>query len=243
MKNINTILNSFNIQNNLNPKFWKESSKGDIKLDPKIRERLMEISNEFIEFLKVDIIVSDIIITGSLSNYNWSKFSDIDLHVVSDFSQFPQKTRNLYEELFKLKKLIFNEKHDITIYGYDVELYVQNESESHFSTGVYSVLNDEWIVKPKKEDFKIDKDLIKSKVKQWMDTIDSVIENAEDESLEDAKKLISKYKEKLKKYRTCGLEKGGEYSDENIVFKILRRNGYIERYMDVKRKSYDKQYK
>ncbi len=59
-----------------------------------------------------------------------------------------------------------------------------------------------------------------------------IIENASDEPLDEAKKIISKYKDKLKKYRTCGLESGGEYSDENLVFKILRRNNYIQKLFD-----------
>ena len=85
--------------------------------------------------------------------------------------------------------------------------------------------------KPKKENVEIDKSLLKEKAKQWMNIIDGVIENIEDEDIETSKKLLDKYKDKLKKFRTCGLEKDGEYSTENLVFKILRRNGYIEKLM------------
>ena len=210
-------------------------------MNPKVRERLLEIANDFIEFLGVDVIVTDVIMTGSLANYNWSKFSDIDLHIVVNFSQFSEDQLPLYEELFKLKKTLYNDKHNIKIFGYDVELYVQNETEIHFSSGVYSVLFDEWSNKPEKESVKIDKELIKVKSEQWMGIIDSVIENASDEPIEDAKKLLKKYKDKLKKYRTCGLEKDGEYSDENLVFKVLRRNGYIEKLYDFENKHIDKQ--
>lgn len=248
MGNIQSILSSFNQQDDLNPKIWylpKEKYMGDpdgqsYMMNPKVRNRLLEIANEFVNFLDVDIIVSDVLMTGSLVNYNWSKYSDIDLHILTDFNQFSKEELPLYEELFRLKKTIYNDKHDITIYGYDVELYVQNESESHFSSGVFSVLNDEWLVTPKKEKVKIDKKLIKSKAQQWMNIIDGVVENIEDESIEEANKILKKYKEKLKKYRTCGLEKGGEYSDENIVFKILRRNGYIEKLYNSQNKHSDK---
>jgi hypothetical protein len=106
---------------------------------------------------------------------------------------------------------------------------------------VYSVLFDEWSNEPKKESVEVDTKLIKTKSQQWMDIIDSVIENASDEPLEDAKEIIKKYKDKLKKYRTCGLEKQGEYSDENLVFKVLRRNGYIEKLYDFENKYSDKQ--
>lgn len=240
MDNINSIISSFKQQNDLNSKIWYKSKGQEYKMNPKVRVKLLEIAHEFISFLDVDVVVSDIIMTGSLANFNWSKFSDIDLHIVADFEQFSKQELPLYEELFRLKKTIYNDKHDITIYGYDVEVYVQDESESHFSSGVYSLLSDNWLVKPKKEKINIDKNLIKSKSKQWMEIIDGVIENAKDEPIDDAKELLKKYKEKLKKYRTCGLEKDGEYSDENIVFKILRRNGYIEKLYNFQNKHEDK---
>jgi hypothetical protein len=91
------------------------------------------------------------------------------------------------------------------------------------------VLFDEWSNIPKKEDITIDKELLKDKAKQWMKMIDELIDSVKDEDIDSAKDLIKKYKDKLKKFRTCGLEKGGEYSIENLVFKILRRNGYIEK--------------
>ena len=66
-----------------------------------------------------------------------------------------------------------------------------------------------------------------------MNIIDEVIDNVSDEDLETAKEILSKYKDKLKNSRTGGLERNGEYSTENLVFKILRRNGYIEKLHDV----------
>lgn len=232
MSTIENIISSFKLQPNLNPKIWSESGE---TMNPKVRLRLLEIAEQFIEYLKVDILVSDIIMTGSLANYNWSNYSDVDLHVVCDFSQFDESQLPLYQELFKLKKTLYNDQHDIKIFGYDVELYVQDESEPHASTGVYSVLYDEWINKPKKESVTIDQKSIERKSKDWMKTIDMLIENLDDESIEEAKTMISKMKEKIKKYRTSGLQKGGEYSDENLVFKVLRRNGYIQKLFDFEK--------
>lgn len=240
MSNLKNILNSFHLKDELNPKIWKSSGNDEKTMNPKVRARLLDIAYEFIEFLKVDVVVSDIIMTGSLANYNWSTFSDIDLHILVDFNQFPESQLPLYTELFTLKKTMYNDKHNITIYGYEVELYVQNESEAHFSSGVYSVLHDEWINKSKKENVEIDTNLIKNKATKWMEIIDGALENAQDEPLDDAKKLIQKYKDKIKKYRTCGLEKDGEYSDENLVFKVLRRNGYMQKLFDFENEYTDK---
>jgi predicted nucleotidyltransferase len=232
----NDIIKSFIPQKELNPKVWvspegnpKDSDGQELKLKPEIRNRLLEIAYEFIEFLDVDIIVTDIILTGSLANYNWSKYSDFDLHIVANFQQYDESQIDLYEKLFTLKKMIFNDKHDIRIKGYEVELYVQNETETHFSSGVYSILFDEWANNPKKENVEIDKKLILSKAREWMKNIDTLIDSIDDDDLETAKNIVKKYKDKLKKFRTSGLEKNGEYSVENLVFKILRRNGYIEK--------------
>ena len=47
--------------------------------------------------------------------------------------------------------------------------------------------------------------------------------------------------EKIKKMRQSGLDSGGEFSVENIVFKVLRRNGMLDRLYDIKTVAYDKE--
>ena len=235
MSNLKSILSSFRLQKELNPKIWESSDK----MSPKVRDRLLDIAYEFIEFLGVDVVISDVVMMGSLANYNWSRFSDVDLHLIADFEQFSEKELPLYEELFKLKKTLFNDKHNIKIYGYDVELYVQDDVKA-FSSGEYSVLFDEWKKKPKKEKVEIDTELIKNKSEHWMKIIDEVIDNLDDKSMESGVDSINKIKDKLKKYRTAGLEKGGEMSDENLVFKVLRRNGYMQKLFDFRNEYQDK---
>ncbi len=235
--NNNEIINSFVTKDELNPKVWDKKDT----LKKEVREKLLGVATEFIDFLGVPILVDDIIFTGSLANFNWSKYSDVDLHIVADFKQFSDELLPLYQELFKVKKTLFNTDHDITIFSYDVELYIQDSNETHFSSGVYSVLNNEWNNKPKKENVKIDKNLIREKSKQWMEIIDTALDAASDVTADDAREILKKCKDKLKKYRTCGLEKEGEYSDENLVFKVLRRNGYIEKLMNFENDVVDKE--
>ena len=224
----NNIIKSFTSKDTLNPKIWSDDT-----LIPKVRTRLIEISNEFIEFLGVPIIVDDIIFTGSLANYNWSEFSDIDLHVVCDFKQFDEEMLPLYQELFKVKKTIFNTNHDIKIYGYEVELYVQDSNEAHFSPGVYSVMFDQWIEKPKKENPRIDTVILKKKISHWTDMIDTIVENSDLKEIDSLREYIQKFKDKLKKYRSSGLRNEGEYSIENLVFKYLRRSGHLEKLFNL----------
>jgi predicted nucleotidyltransferase len=234
------ILKSFESQDELNPKIWEKDGKSYM-MRPEVREKLLETANIFIDFLGVDVIVTDIIMIGSLVNYNWSKFSDIDLHIVVNFNQFPENSRDLYLEFFDLKKVIFNQRHNIKMFGYDVECFVQREDETTFSSGIYSILYDMWMNEPKKTSKEtLDKELIKEKAKQWMRIIDGVVDNIEDEDPEEIKSIVKKYKEKLKNFRNCGLEKNGEMSIENLVFKLLRRNGYVEKLYELPTEIIDK---
>tara|TARA_R110000803_G_scaffold146081_2_gene211931 strand:+ start:7035 stop:7778 length:744 start_codon:yes stop_codon:yes gene_type:complete len=231
---MDNIISSFNVKDELNPTIWDNPyNPTDAVMKEEIRLQLIEIANKFIEFLEYDIFIQDITMTGSLSNYNWSEFSDIDLHIMYDFNESGNE-KELYKDLFKLKKTLFNSTHDITVKGYEVELYVQDINEPHISTGVYSVLFNEWLVEPTKEDVNINQKIIKDKVEQWEDIIDLVIDDVEEsnDDLETSLEKIQKVKDKLKKYRGCGLEKEGEYSYENLVFKYLRRNGYIQKLFD-----------
>jgi murein DD-endopeptidase MepM/ murein hydrolase activator NlpD len=236
MKDFQKIIDSFSIKKELNSKVWNISS--DIpKMKPKIREGLLKISEKFIDYLGDDIFVNDIILTGSLSNFNWSEYSDFDIHILVDFEQYGKQIE-LYQELYKLKKQIFNDRYNIRIFGHDVELYVQDVEESHYASGVYSILEDEWVSEPKKIKFTLDKELLKNKVNTWINKIEETIDFAKKDKNYDK---IDNLKEKIKNYRQCGLEKEGELSYENLVFKFLRRSGYIKKLMDFSNKSIDKE--
>ena len=140
--------------------------------------------------------------------------------------------------MFDLKKQLFNEKHDIKIFGYDVELYAQDVEETHTASGVYSIMEDKWVKVPKKMENDVDRDLLKTKIKSWIKKIDNALETAK--SGEDGK-VLKNIKDKIKEYRKCGLEKGGELSYENLVFKFLRRSGHIEKLFNTQNKLKDKE--
>jgi hypothetical protein len=234
------IIDSFYLKDELNPTIWDNpEDPQESKLKEGIRDRILKIANYFIEYLDVEAFVQDIIFIGSLTGFNWSDFSDFDVHIVYDFSDFGDKEK-LYRELFDLKKTVFNSQHNITIKGFDVELFVEDEKSGNKSAGEFSILNNRWNKIPDFEAFELDEKKIKEKSKQWMEIIDGAVENAKDKTLDDAIDLMAKYKNKLKKYRTCGLEKGGEYSYENLVFKVLRRNGYLSKLVDFKNDYVDK---
>jgi len=240
MPKYSDILSSFKSQDTLNPVIWNNVDTKLPTLKPNIRKALLSIAEEFINFLDLEFFIDNITFTGSLANYNWSEFSDIDLHVLVDFTQFDEHDREMYKELFSLKKTLFNSTHNITVKGYEVELYTQDIEETHYSTGVYSVMFDSWIAPPEKEKFQVDKGLLLTKVESWMNKIDEVLDETKQEELDDALQIIDDFKDKLKKYRSAGLEQGGEYSYENLTFKFLRRNGYIQKLFDFKNQLIDK---
>jgi hypothetical protein len=232
------IIDSFSVRDSLNPKVW-ENPKDPNKatMVPKVREALLRIAEEFIDYLGEDIFVDDIVLTGSLANFNWSEYSDFDLHIHIDLKQFG-KDSDLYKELFDLKKFIFNERHNIKIYGYDVELYAQDVEEPHVASGVYSVMDDEWLTKPKKVNFELDKKVLTDKIKCWTEKIDKAVDS---ESSEDDIDVLENLRKKLKEYRKSGLDKEGELSYENLVFKFLRRSGHIQKLFDSAHRAVDKQ--
>ena len=238
MSKYEKILHSFSIKDTLNPKVWEnpEDPKKATMIS-KVKKALMRIAEEFVDDLGDDVFVEDIYLMGSLANFNWSEYSDFDLHVIIDFERYEDQ-EDLYKELFDLKKKLFNDKHNIKIFGYDVELYAQGVSDEAHSDGVYSVMNNEWIHRPTKLNSKLDMSVLKTKIKCWTDKIDDAIEDAKSEGNSDKLKTL---KDKLKDYRQSGLSKEGEFSYENLVFKFLRRSGHIGKLFDEKTKIKDKE--
>jgi hypothetical protein len=222
-------LESFNIHGQLCSKIWD----GD-ELKGVVRRRLLDIAQEFYKSLKLDRgVLSDIVFVGSLCNYNWSTYSDIDIHLVMDFSHI-DGSPELLRTYFDLKKDNWKSKHDIRIYGFDVEMYVEDTLKSPTSEGRYSVLTDSWIKKPSRIGFHINKVKVRLKAEMFIDAVKEVMVLKEMDNPERAYEYANRLYNKIFTYRKAGLEKGGEFSTENIVFKALRRNGTIDELRNLK---------
>lgn len=239
-------IKSFYLQDTINPEIWEND-----EIDEEIREDLLTIANDYMDTIDLDNVdIKDIILTGSLTNYNWSKYSDFDLHIIVDFDEISEN-HELVERMFDYSKKNWNSQHDITIKGYDVEIAAQDIKDleeamtSGRMGGIFSLMNNKWIKKPTKSDFVPDEEQIRKKASTFMQEIKEIESEVEKEGsdLEEVSRRISKVWKKIKDSRKAGLEKEGEYSLENLVFKLLRRNGYIERIIEAKRKAYDKRYK
>ena len=209
----------------LNPKAWLD----DNSIKPEIRDRLLEIAEIFIDYLNLpELEILDIVLTGSNANYNWTQFSDFDVHVIVDYKSL--KADNLVAELFRAKKELWNKSHDITIKHHDVELYVEDAAEPPVSQGIYSLQDDRWIKKPSYNVPDINDAAIESKVIDLMEMIDHLIETDTDDL--DSYQMLA---DKISRMRKAGLVRYGEYSVENLAFKILRNEGYIQKLHDAKR--------
>ena len=231
----NDVLNSFDIQDTLVKDVWVDN-----KLKPEIREKLLKIAQDFYDSLELpeDTILRDVKLTGSLANFNWSKFSDVDLHLVLDFSEIADN-EEFARDYFMAKKNLWNNAHDVDIFGYPVEVYVEDKDEPHTASGLYSILNDEWITIPQQQKIVIDKDDISSKAEGYISTIPQLEKMFEEGEYENLIDRIDKIKERIRDMRSSGLEKGGLYSVENLAFKVLRRSNYVEKLNDLKINSYD----
>jgi len=232
------VLDSFGLKTELNPAAFE----GDVMI-PEIRERLMEIAQDFLGGIDFKMDVEDITLTGSLANYNWSKYSDFDLHILVDYEAVDADP-DLVKRFFQDIKAIWNIRHNIFLKGYEVEVYVQNTNESHMSSGVYSVQNDEWDIKPEREEtarFPIDQPNIEKKADDISFQIDRAEKLFADGKLNDALDAIDRLKQKVRNLRKIGLSKeDGVYSVENLAFKTLRRSMELERLSILKNKAYDK---
>jgi len=236
------IIKTFYIKDILCPDVFYTISKNEYKMIDTVRDKLLKIADAFIDYLGVDFFIYDVILTGSLANYNWSEYSDVDLHILLNFDDITNdksiKFKEIIEQFFKSKKNNWNNIHNIKIKNYDVELYVQDLNEVHHSSGVYSILNDKWLIKPVYGEKGIDDDIILNKSDEYMEIIDDLIQKFE--SGEDIIDEINNTLIKLKKFRQSGLDGDGEFSYENLAFKLLRRNGYIGKLIKLKRDFIDR---
>lgn len=237
------VMNSFKIQKELNPAFWPNN-----RLNSRIRMRLLDIADDFFEFLDTSWVrPEDIRFVGSLAGYNWSKYSDIDLHIIIDFKKVDERVE-FVKDYYDSKRKIWNDNHEnLKIYGFPVEVYVQDLNEENGSAGVYSLEKNEWIKEPDRDelqDVKLNKRLIIAKSLTIAEKIEGfekyVSKETDTQKLYEIGLKIKKLFDRIKAVRKNAIKNNGEYSYGNIIFKVLRRTGYIAKLIDLKTNIYDK---
>lgn len=235
-------LKSFEPKDELNPYLWHNN-----KIDSDVRMVLLDIAKDFIETLSVKWVKpKDIVLYGSLANYNWSKYSDVDLHIIIDFKEVYDKTE-FVEDYFDSKKELWNQAHeDLKIYGYPIEVYVEDVNADTSSSGAYSLVTNEWLKKPLHlSDSELDKKYVREISAKFINKINDIEERINKETNVEKIEILSdrlyRLFEELKDIRQKGLEsKAQEMSSGNIIWKVMRRSGYIEKLWDIIDSTYDK---
>lgn len=204
----------------LNKDFWNDNKV----IRTEVRNALLKIAYNFYKDIELKAHIRDIYFLGSSANFNWTPTSDVDLHLLIDFNDFPMspETAKKYTKLISKK---WNEEQNISIKGHNVEVYIQNISEENRSTGVYSLTVNKWIKEATPQNIILDKILIQQKYTTWLGRINKAITSKNIN-------LLKMVMQDLIKMREVGLTSTGEFSTENLVFKILRQRNVIKKLKD-----------
>lgn len=197
----------------LNPALWD----GD-RLRPDVREHLLATATRFVESSDAQVAVTDAVLTGSNANYNWTAHSDLDVHVIYDPKNVDE--HGLLGDYLLDHKRLFNAEHQIRVKGFPVEVYPQTATEPFYGGGVYSLANDEWVIRPSHVIPDVDDCAVAAKVKDFTARIEAAIEGDGD---------VPALRDAVHRLRLAGLESGGEFSVENVAFKELRAQGLLDR--------------
>jgi hypothetical protein len=219
MKNYTTFLEesiSFRVHDKLNPTFWNGE-----RLKPEVRSHLLKVAKSWTDFVDIKKSnVKDILLLGGNAGYNYTKYSDLDLHIVADAKSCP----DVMSDYYQAKKQLWTLTHNVKVYGHDVEPYVEEPGKDRRkSQGVFSLKSNKWLIKPEKFSGDLDKDLLNQKVNDMIGKINRTIQSSNNEE------VLEKLLKKIRDMRNSGLDKAGEYAFENLVFKELRNKGYIDK--------------
>lgn len=221
---------SLAMRNNLNPRIWKVV-EGEYRMDDDIRSKLMSSADKFSEFIRYrnssKFEITDIVVTGSNANYNWSEVSDLDVHLLLDYSSVGTDSDLISEYLYD-KKILWSLKYDVNVKNIPVEFYAQDSNQGFVKgVGVYSILNDTWNIKPNVKNIVIDFNSVKDKAADIMNLI------ADSKTVAE----LDRIRDKIWRMRSAALSQYGEFAVENLVYKILRRNGTLDdlksRFLDL----------
>lgn len=213
------ITDAIHFSDELNPAIFA----GD-KMKEDVRIQLLNIAEDFIDHLGIQgLDIDDITISGSSAAFSYTKHSDIDLHILVDFNQF--KDDDVYRELFDAKKVVYNDKHNITIGGFPVELYVQDTNKPVISLGEYSVLDDRWLKLPRKRRANFDQEGTRLKFEKLYKISEFALKSRNSDKIEQVLKTV-------KRYRQAGLDLHGEFGPENLAYKALRTKGIVTKLYD-----------
>ena len=241
MKNFKLFFESQFYNDTLHPEFWDAAAN----FDQVVREKLLTIAKDVSEGAGVkDELIDDIQLTGSLANYNYTDFSDLDVHILLDFAKI-NHDEDLVKKALDGKRFVWNLRHDITMGGHDVEVYFQDTEEPHKASGLYSIKDNKWIREPEHNEPEVDARDVATKadrIKGEIADLEHALSQTEGEDLDDLREAADALRAKVAKMRKDSLEAKGEFGIGNLAVKELRNSDYMSRLIDVSNAIYDKQF-
>jgi predicted nucleotidyltransferase len=205
-------------------------------LKDNVRDKMLEIVDEFLADLKeqdIKVKVDDILLIGSNASYNYTKDSDIDLHILTN-AKAAKYEPEVAAALYSAYRSLFNKNLDIEFFGIPLEIFVETEDSSRVSNGVYSVKKNKWVKKPVQEEIPdYDTKALDKLVNEWESKCKKLIDDIKADKLDDEKKVVKMLEDIYDKLRKKGISKG-EYSVENLAFKELRNKGYLDQLKDFR---------
>lgn len=218
MRHMKNVLEDFQLHETLNPKLWKDN-----KLIPEVRQKLLEISENFEQYVEIPMHIVDVVLVGSNASYNYTQHSDIDVHLIVNTELTEGVPEDIQTLVFNLKKTAFNKEFDIKIKGIPVELYVEDLHSSVQSNGIYSIRRNKWVKEPKP--ITIEKRDITQELDAWTERINAAIMSKDYEQITNV--LDALY---LMRKNSISIE--GEYGRGNEIFKTLRDKGLLSNLKD-----------
>jgi hypothetical protein len=225
----------------LSPLYWEKN-----KFNKEVRDKILKIVLDFLKEVDLDAPIKDVTLTGSLANFNYNKYSDLDVHIILNFTKINSDI-DIVRDALDGKRFIWNLRHNIFLKGHEVELYFQHVDDPHYATAIYSILRDKWLKPPVYDPPQnINIEEIQKKAFYIEDNINrmekALNETSEKKTIQLINKKAKLIKDKIIKVRKDALSQKGEFAFENLLFKKLRNDGVIEKIISIINLSYDKMF-
>lgn len=213
------LFEQFIINDTLNKRLFDDNNK----LKEDVRRALLNVAEDFIDTVEekeIPIKVYDCWLVGSNASYNYTDKSDIDLHIIVD-SSVEGITPELLRLLYDYAKSSYNDKHNITVKGQEVEVYLEDINSNAITNGIYSLKKDAWIKFPKKIEVRA-YDVTNSE--KYVELLHKYSSLTDDQ--------IGDFIDELYMLRKESLAADGEFGEGNLIFKQLRNDGIIDELKD-----------
>ena len=217
----------------LHPRFWDDQKQ----FDPEVREKLLQIAKDVSDKAEVTEYIQDIQLTGSLANYNYTKYSDLDVHLLLDYADINQD-EDLVKAALDGKRFVWNERHNITIGDAEVEVYFQDVHEPHMASGLYSLQDGVWLREPVYDPPEVDSADVDTKadqIKRDIDKLEQIVSETikDKQETEKLRNITQHIRQKITRMRKDSLQRDGEFGVGNLAFKELRNSGHIGKIIDI----------